>query len=170
MSRPGQGPARNVFGGSPKQKPMSPKQQGRVGVSLIKRQKGCPETVFEFLKRDSDVVFDAEHGFRICFSIWRTKSFEIVISWKTKSSQPPKRHCFPWFTNWRQISKIRKIKKYVFDQIFVSQKLHLTKNLTQNMKRNLFFDWFCCLFFRTRTPIACGIRRWYGLRRKGGSR
>ena len=39
----------------------------RVGVSLIKRQKGCPETVFEFLKRDSDVVFDAEHDFRICF-------------------------------------------------------------------------------------------------------
>ena len=52
----------------------------RVGGSLIKRQKGCPETVFEFLKRDSDVVFDAEHDFRICFSIWRTKSFEIVIS------------------------------------------------------------------------------------------
>ena len=35
----------------------------RVGGSLRKHQKECPEMIFEFLKRDSDVIFDAKRDF-----------------------------------------------------------------------------------------------------------
>ena len=39
-----------------------------VGGSKLKRQKGCPETDFEFLTAESDVIFDAEVDFEASFS------------------------------------------------------------------------------------------------------
>ena len=48
----------------------------QVWHSKLKRQKGCPETDFEFLKAESGVILDAEVDFEASFS-WSWANFFV---------------------------------------------------------------------------------------------
>ena len=91
-----------------------------LGVNKENLLRVVGKTNFRILKRNSDVVFDAEHEFHIRFSFWRTEISKIAFYENRNLANLKNSIVFHGLRTW---TKIQKFQKNVSHKIFFHKKL-----------------------------------------------
>ena len=125
-----------------------------LGVNKENLLRVVGKTNFRILKRDSDVVFDAEHEFHIRFSFWRTEISKIAFHENRNLANLKNSFVFHGLRTWTKFKKFQKNENYFLEQHFLSQKKWFDQNFDRKHENNFVFAYFFVFVFPTLTPNA----------------